>query len=102
MLNQDLGSLDTRETSPSIPNKLKQSQADALIDRLDLPVTPTLRGKNAERASVRDHKPRIGHIWLFLVITTCFSLNSNYVLGELNQMKMLLTVKMDWGDGSDK
>ena len=73
-----------------------------MIDRLDVPVTPTLRGKNAERASIRDHKPRIGHIWLFLIIVTTFSVNSNYVLGELNQMKKLLTVKMDWGDKTDK
>ena len=64
-------------------------------------MTPTLRGKSAELASI-DHKPRLCAIWLFLVVATSFSLNSNYMLGELNQMKKLLSIKLDWGEGTDK
>ena len=55
----------------------------------DCPTTPVLRGKSAELASI-DHKPRWGNIWIFLIVTTMFSLESNYVLGYLNQMKELL------------
>ena len=81
---------------------MRNTEADALIERVDAPATPVLRGKNAERASIRDHMPRIGHIWLFLLFTTVFTFNSNYVGSELNQMKMILTIKMDWGIETNK
>ena len=43
------------------------------------PTTPILRGKSAELASI-EHKPRMCNIWIFLIVTTSFSLESNYVL----------------------
>ena len=70
-------------------------------DREDIPKSPILRGKSAEVASM-NFNPRTGNIWLFLIVTTAFSLNSNYVLGQLNQMKLLLTYKLGWVDGSQK
>ena len=61
----------------------------------DQPTTPVLRGKSAELASI-EHKPRYNNIWIFLIVTTMFSFNSNYVLGYLNQMKELLQIKLGW------
>ena len=61
--------------------------------------TPILRGKSAELASI-SHKPLLLNIWIFLIVTTMFSLNSNYVLSQLNQMKELLTVKFNWVEDS--
>ena len=68
-------------------------------DNNEIPKSPIFRGKSAEVASMK-FKPRIGNIWLFLIVATSFSLTSNYVLGQLNQMKMLLTYKLGWVDGS--
>lgn len=65
----------------------------------NIPVTPELRGKSAELASI-SHKPRYGNIWLFLVVTTAFSVNQNYVLSSLNQEEKLLQVKLGWVEDS--
>lgn len=73
----------------------------AMSKRDDAPTTPILRGKSAELASI-EHRPRMCNIWIFLIVVTSFSLESNYVLQYLNQMKTFLRINLDWGDAESQ
>lgn len=68
---------------------------------MEAPVTPTLRGKSAELASIH-HKPNTLNIWMFLCFTCIFSVNANYALSSLNQMRLLLTAQLGWEEGSSQ
>jgi len=58
-----------------------------------------MRGKSAELESI-SHKPRIGRIWLFIIVIASFNFTFNYMAGQLAQTERLFQVKLGWKPNS--
>jgi len=81
----------------------KQDTKDAtasFIEQTQRTVEPTpaeMRGKSAELLSI-SHKPRYCHIVTVIFFVGFLTVNLAFVASQLNQLKKLLEVKMDWND----